>query len=264
MKKQNEPPKSHHQVSIGYQSKFTDIDRLLWIFDKDQNIYDKRSPIVTAVENGYYSFIEKDGTTNTDIETKILKPVDAKIPSIIDKIENQQILNKIEHEDLAEFVALQRLRVPDFESKLQINIEGFKKEDRLDFMKHAKELLEYFLSVDWMIVTARQGSSFILSDNPFCPCHPDAFNGKELMIDTPGVESFIPLSKKTCLVFGNKGNHIIYKKNLDKVYIRQINIFTALNSKRYIMSHDKSLLENIVKKSQMDKGYKKEYNLIKS
>jgi hypothetical protein len=123
-----------------------------------------------------------------------------------------------------------------------------------------QDLIGYFLQMDWFFLWAPKNSSFITSDNPFLLLPPSDYNPKSFYgvgILTPGAKKIIPLTSHTCLIMGDHGGRMI-GRIADPKAIRAINLYSAINSDRFLIARAKLLLERIVQITKVNKLEKKE------
>jgi hypothetical protein len=119
------------------------------------------------------------------------------------------------------------------------------------------KMAEYLFCMDWIFLFAHKDSSFILSDNPFIIIPPKDHNsiyGVGLL--TKNAIKVIPLTSNICLMICNYNpeNPSTNKKvDYPRKEIRKLNCNFAINSERYIISKERSILERIVKITEIDK-----------
>jgi hypothetical protein len=105
----------------------------------------------------------------------------------------------------------------------------------------------------WFALFPPKDCSFITSDNPFVVVKsPTTVNinidEKDLFPD--GTKIFFPLHSNACLALENLpvGNKFF---NISKKAVREINIVSAMNSERFIISRDELLLRSIINKAKV-------------
>lgn len=118
----------------------------------------------------------------------------------------------------------------------------------LDFAK-------IFLQMNWRFVQAHNDSSFVTTDNPFILIpptkrSPQPFEG--VGFATPGAQKVIPLSYKSLLVMGDKGNKrgIL---SISKMATRLFNLNVTNDCNRFVIGRDEELIRNIVTKTRIDR-----------
>ena len=292
-------PKRHHYLAQWYLKNFTDKEGYFWIFDRKKNEYRKQTPKNIALQINYYTFLDKDGKKNVEIEN-FFSIIEGKTKPIVTKINSRTPINLNEKIILATFISYQKMRVPDFEKKYNESYEKMLKkfnelitsskekatlfikryekatgkkanitpEKLIDFIQGdryyvkvprgrslqamlniGKDLISFFLNMDWVFLQSPKKSSFVTSDNPVILVppgnyDPNSFDGVGII--TPGAKNIIPLSQRTCLVMADYGQRILWRVANQKE-VRVINLFLAINSNRLLIARDKPLLKRIVK-----------------
>jgi len=117
-------PKRHHFLPIFYLINFCEKG-FLWVYDRNKNEYREQTPINTAIQKKYYSFIGCDGKEHFEIENKVLSDIETETKPIIDKINNKEIISLYEKMILAIFITFLHLRVPSFEKEMNDLLEKF-------------------------------------------------------------------------------------------------------------------------------------------
>lgn len=123
-------------------------------------------------------------------------------------------------------------------------------------LEMAAHAAPYFLQMDWLLMRAAQGGSFITSDNPFTIFPPPTYNPNSFIdsavgILTPGAKKAVPISPSATLFMLDAGAR--YAENTaprDK--LRIFNSFFAQTSDRFIFSKDEALLRSVVERSKVD------------
>lgn len=109
-------PKRHHFVPSFYLKGFTDTDELIWVYDRKDKVYRKLKTEDVAVQKHYYTFTEKGGEKNYEIEEYFSK-VESLAKPIIDKISKKLPIDKSDKANLSMYVALQKTRVPLYQNE---------------------------------------------------------------------------------------------------------------------------------------------------
>lgn len=107
-------PKRHHYLPESYLRRFANSSRKFWIFDRKANEFRIQTPKNTAVRGYYYAFRDQNGNRRFDIESS-LADIENRAKDIINRLDERQPLTLQDRQPLAHFVALLRLRVPEFE-----------------------------------------------------------------------------------------------------------------------------------------------------
>lgn len=123
-------------------------------------------------------------------------------------------------------------------------------------LKLAEHTANYFIQMDWLLLRAGGGGTFITSDNPYTLFPPPTYNPNDFWdsavgILTPGAKKALPVSPNSCLFMLDHGGR--YAENTaprDK--IRFFNDFFARTSGRFIFAKDEALLRSVVKRSRVD------------
>lgn len=157
-------PKRHHYLPQFYLKTFAD-DGQLWVFDREDREYRRQTPYNTAVQREYYTVVDKSGSKNRELE-RILARIEGRAADAIRVAEAQQDLSDEQRAAIAVFVALLKVRVPNFEKafaeageklfkkvmKSTINTEeraaasiaAYERDTGNDLALSPKELLEFF------------------------------------------------------------------------------------------------------------------------
>lgn len=106
---------------------------------------------------------------------------------------------------------------------------------------------------DWIILNIDTNHEFITSDNPFIliPSKEQIEKQLGIGVDTPGVKKFIPLSSNRGVTIFDDG-FAIGNFYLEEPYISTYNKLVARDSKRFIFSKSKRVLEDIVGLTKID------------
>lgn len=119
----------------------------------------------------------------------------------------------------------------------------------------AQELPIYFIQMDWQFCYSPKTSLFVTSDTPFVLIPPNDYKKCELgrlgMLSC-GTKKIVPLTQKVCLVLSDKGEKV-EKINISSKKVRELNFHIAKNCDNLLISRDKSLLEELVKITNIDK-----------
>jgi Protein of unknown function (DUF4238) len=109
-------------------------------------------------------------------------------------------------------------------------------------------LARALLLLEWTILTAPRGRSFVIGDNPFVIVPPESHDVELEGIGpvTPGAAVFVPLSSGVCLRVTNNGNPPVGSRQVDASKMRAINFCQVLNSERYVFGRSDELLKRLV------------------
>ena len=110
-----------------------------------------------------------------------------------------------------------------------------------------KDLARALLNLDWTLLVAPNGRSFIAADSPFMTI-PPALHDVDLEGVgplTPGAITFMPLSASLCMRFANVEPQGLSRRQLDGAAVRSLNTCQVLNSERFVYSPSESLLRKL-------------------
>jgi len=117
------------------------------------------------------------------------------------------------------------------------------------------QLAQVFGSLDWCFHYASSEGSFITSDNPVSILSPQGIDSNRRPIGgllEKGVYKFVPLGPKVCLRIGYSQDSTICSDTIPRWLIRIVNSCIALNCDRFLFSHNKALLESIIKRIKLN------------
>ncbi|MEX0616648.1 MAG: DUF4238 domain-containing protein [Candidatus Woykebacteria bacterium] len=122
----------------------------------------------------------------------------------------------------------------------------------------ALEVAPLICQMNWKVLYASKSRAFTTSDNPFILSGSPWAPGRGVGLITPRSRKFFPLTKGACLFMGDQPTATLEFASATSDGVRQINRLTALNSDRYIISHNQDLLKRIVKITKVDTFIKEE------
>lgn len=118
----------------------------------------------------------------------------------------------------------------------------------LHSIEFAQDLWSYFAQMNWIFCHAEAGSAFVTSDTPFCLLPPlkktgPAWAGVGLL--TPGATKFIPLTPRTALIMGDRGEHTVHQ---DSEAWRVVDVNHAVTERcmHYLLGPDEAVLRDLV------------------
>jgi hypothetical protein len=114
-------PKRHHYLPESYLDGFC-INGRLWLFDREELQFRLQTPKNTAVETDFYTVTDEHGSKDTSLETA-LAAIDGEAARILPSLNPDTPITYAEMRALAFYVALLRVRTPEFEkqhSELQL------------------------------------------------------------------------------------------------------------------------------------------------
>jgi|SRR5579871_431304 len=117
----------------------------------------------------------------------------------------------------------------------------------------ALEIAQAVFRLNWEVLAAPKGMSFLTCDNPFTvvppPFFDDSLQGYGIL--TPGASTVVPLSSKTAICFNGEGDRtrgaVVYRN-----FLRNVNMVVAANSERFVIARDEPLLRSVVRKGKLD------------
>ena len=143
----------------------------------------------------------------------------------------------------------------DFVNKGNYKVKVHREYSLKKMYELAQELPVYFIQMDWQFCYSPKTSLFITSDNPFVLIPPNDYKKGELgrlgMLSC-GTKKIVPLTQKVCLVISDKGEKV-EKISISSKKVREFNFHIAKNCDNLLISKDKSLLEELVKITNIDK-----------
>jgi hypothetical protein len=114
-------PKRHHYLPESYLKRFT-RDKALWVYDIHAEQIRAQTPKDTGAI-GYFNALEdKDGNRSFGFEEALSK-IEGEMSSVMIKIENREELSRLDRITVAHFVALQKLRGPDFHADISTMVD---------------------------------------------------------------------------------------------------------------------------------------------
>ena len=117
----------------------------------------------------------------------------------------------------------------------------------------ALESAQAVFRLNWEILIAPKGCSFLTCDNPFSVVPPPLFDDTETGygILTPGASTVVPLSSTTAICFHGEGQGV-HGAVAHRNFLRNVNMVVAANSERFIIARDEPLLRSVVRKGKLD------------
>jgi len=106
-------PKRHHYLPQMYLRGLAEGESL-WVYDRDKSEYREQGIVNTAVQRDYYAVVDSSGATNRDLEG-ILAGIEGKAADAIRLADERATLSEEQRAGLAVFVALLKVRTPNFE-----------------------------------------------------------------------------------------------------------------------------------------------------
>lgn len=146
-------------------------------------------------------------------------------------------------------------KLMDFVNKEKYKVKAHREFSLKMMYELAQELPIYFIQMDWQFCYSPKTSLFVTSDNPFILIPSNDYKKGELSrlgMLSRGTKKIVPLTQKVCLAISDKGGKI-EKVNITSKEVREFNFHLAKNCDNILISRDKSLLEELVKITNIDK-----------
>ncbi len=130
--------------------------------------------------------------------------------------------------------------------------------DEIPFLRNifslANNIAGTTIRASWQILRAPEMSGFILCDAPVTVVPPKS--GQNVGFHVPGAATYVPLSRGACLrLVRDEINRRVRYTEVDADVVRLINQNVASNSERFIMSPDRTQLEQVVQLSGTAKPF---------
>lgn len=174
-----------------------------------------------ASERNFYNYIDKGEPKTLEF---MLSEYESKVKPIIDKLlETQSFLsiNKIEHQLLSQFIALQLLRTKTQREQLKaISTYCFNNFEKLGFIspkdenyenelklvisnlinKNLEKFAQIIYKKNWFLITNQSNQSFCICDNPIT-MYNENYNPLigNIGIEVDGIQIYLPISPKVTL-----------------------------------------------------------------
>lgn len=110
--------------------------------------------------------------------------------------------------------------------------------------------------MDWVIVHAAKGCSFITTDSPIGYIVPEEFiqSGEPVIgLGSDKITKLFPLGQKVALLIGKYGagfGHFSFNRS----QVREFNIAVAQEAERFLIGPDEALVRSIVRRSKIDRS----------
>lgn len=124
----------------------------------------------------------------------------------------------------------------------------------MSLLDHAAPLLDGFREMHWIIGHADESTAFITSDFPVVifRANIDQENSAAVGYLTPGIRKAFPLSSRSCLYMDGSGGGILHA-DFSRMDVRLTNLEVAVQCERYVLGRDMRHVENIVRKTRIDR-----------
>jgi hypothetical protein len=104
--------KKHHYVPVFYQNHFSNLNGLVFVYDRKRQTYQELHPRSVCVQSDFYAIKPNGGQRDRRIETTVLNDFDGRSAEAIRKLATLKPPEPETLAGLAVFAALQYLRVP--------------------------------------------------------------------------------------------------------------------------------------------------------
>lgn len=125
----------------------------------------------------------------------------------------------------------------------------------MSLLEHAAPLLDGFREMHWIIGHADESTAYITSDFPVVMLRPaDMREARDAAVGylTPGIRKAFPLSSRTCLYMDGIGGGLLHA-DFSRMDVRLTNLEVAVQCERYVLGRDMQHVENIVRKTRIDR-----------
>jgi hypothetical protein len=109
--------KRHHYIPKFYLEGFSP-QGIMWVFDREKNLYRSQTPINTFLETYYYAVEQNDGIYDTSLEEKMAE-IESYAAPVIHHLDDGGELSLIDKYTLSVFVSLLKARVPENEKVIE-------------------------------------------------------------------------------------------------------------------------------------------------
>lgn len=217
--------KNHHYVPRSYLARFVDDSGFLHVYDQARKELRKQRPKEVMKINSYYrQEWAPEGVDPNLLEMRLGEWLEAEGKNAIDKLHSTP--SELDAQDIANLLTyfeFQRVRVPrqaEMGKTLMRNLilqlapadavqaimSGkvkleMKDSARFDFMRYSiGTFAPWFAAMEWEVVTAGGGASFVTTDSPLSLYNPMAPPPAEAGIGLAGTTVFFPLSSSKALL----------------------------------------------------------------
>src|SRR4030067_1134734 len=113
-------PKRHHYIPQFFLKGFSEDGKKLWVFDREKKEFRQESILRTAFQNKFYTYQVKGKEENLE---GVFSQVESLAKPILEKVTGGEEINNQEKADLAMFLAIMWVRVPDFKKRSEEGAE---------------------------------------------------------------------------------------------------------------------------------------------
>jgi len=253
-------PKRHHTLPEMYLRRFAVEDRV-WVADLGQDEVRSQSVGDTTVVKHYYSRILGDGEKDTAIEESLAQ-IESEVAASIGRLISGEDITQAQRSTIALFLALLRVRVPDWEKEaveLDAHFAGkdpsaaplMKANERLNRMVYtAEDLAPRLNQYEWAVAHySGPATGFATCDAPFIvvPWHDKpVLPGTVVKMFEPGVEMYLPLSPSACLRIASGSGRLLHG-DVHRSAITQVNRQIACNAERFLIARDHAQAQRLAR-----------------
>ena len=144
----------------------------------------------------------------------------------------------------------------DFIHQEQFNIKGSRNNTIVMMLDLASKGSKDIALMDWVIVHAAKGCSFITTDSPIGYVIPEEFkrSGEPVIgLGSDKITKLFPLTQQVALLIGKYGagfGHFSF----NRTQVREFNITVAQETERFLIGQNEALVRSIVRKSKIDRA----------
>ena len=153
--------------------------------------------------------------------------------------------------ELDERMKISPKELMDFVLNEKYDVIPHRNESLLVMLSLSKKFTNLFQQMEWLFLCSPEQTSFITTDNPFTlvpPPDSNSFYG--VGIATGGAKKLVPLSRKSCLMMCDRGDHIGYHE-ISRQEVRNVNLRVAANCDRFVIGRDEALVRDMVKTAKI-------------
>jgi hypothetical protein len=167
--------------------------------------------------------------------------------------ETEESLRKYESKTGEDMTDVSAQEIFDMIRDDQYDIKNPRQNNIKMMLSLALEIAQVVFQLNWEVLSAPKGMSFLTCDNPFTvvppPFFDDSIQGYGIL--TPGASTVVPLSSRTAICFYGEGDRtrgaVVYRN-----FLRNVNMVVAANSDRFVIARDEPLLRSVVRKGKLD------------
>ncbi len=244
----------------------------LWVYDREKSEYREQGIADTAVQRDYYAVIDASGAKNWDFEG-ILAGIEGNAAEAIRLADARATLTEEQRAALAVFVALLKVRTPNFEKsfadaqdqlfkkvlkatmnseeRIAASIAAYERDKGEKLPLAPKELLDLFQGGKFRIEPHRNQSVALMielsSEFALLLAQMDW-----VFAHAPDGSQFITSDVPTLLLAFDKGE-ITRHADMTEAVVREFNITATARTERFTIGKDRALLESLIPAAGINK-----------